>query len=42
VMGLSAKLQVKPSRSFFDEMNQTFGMNCVEASYRACQGAGGH
>jgi len=41
VMGLSAKLQVKPSRSFFDEMNQTFGMNCVEASYRACQAAGG-
>lgn len=37
VLALNAKLQVKPTRSFFEEMNQTFGMNCVEAAYQSCE-----
>ena len=37
VVALNSKLQVKPTRSFFEEMNQHFGMNCVEASYKSCE-----
>ena len=35
VIALSAKLQVKPSRSFFEEMSEHFGTNCVDASYKS-------
>jgi DNA polymerase III subunit alpha len=37
VIALSSKLQVKPTQSFFEEMRQHFGTNCVEASYKACE-----
>jgi DNA polymerase-3 subunit alpha len=37
VIALSAKLQVKPSRSFFEEMSEHFGTNCVDASYKSSQ-----
>ena len=37
VIALSSKLQVKPSRPFFEEMNEHFGLNCVDASYKSCQ-----
>jgi len=37
VIALSSKLQVAPSRSFFEEMSDHFGANCVDASYKSCQ-----
>jgi DNA polymerase III subunit alpha len=37
VIALSSKLQVKPSRSFFEEMSEHFGVNCVDASYKSCE-----
>jgi DNA polymerase III subunit alpha len=36
VIALSSKLLVKPSRSFFEEMSEQFGANCVDASYKHC------
>jgi DNA polymerase-3 subunit alpha len=34
VIGLSSKLQVAPTKSFFDELNQHFGHGCTEAVYK--------
>ena len=42
VVALNPKLQVKPTRSFFEEMHEHFGMNCVEAAYKTCEQSGAH
>jgi DNA polymerase III subunit alpha len=42
VVGLNPKLQVKPTRSFFEEMHEHFGINCVEAAYKTCEQPGAH
>ena len=42
VVALNSKLQVKPTRSFFEEMNQHFGRDCVEASYKSCEHPAAH
>jgi DNA polymerase III subunit alpha len=36
VIALTPKLHVKPTGSFFEDMNEHFGMNSVEASYKVC------
>ncbi len=35
VLALSNKLQISPSRSFFQDMDSHFGSSCVEAVYKA-------
>jgi hypothetical protein len=42
VIALNPKLHVKPTGSFFEEMNEHFGMNSVEASYKICQSESTH
>jgi DNA polymerase-3 subunit alpha len=36
VIALNSKLQVNPTRAFFEEMDQYFGPNSSEAVYKAC------
>ncbi|GKT08026.1 DNA polymerase III subunit alpha [Desulforhabdus sp. TSK] len=36
VIALNSKLQVNPTRSFFEEMDQYFGPNSSEAVYKVC------